>query len=113
MGLRWVCVLMLAVTSAVAQDGSGSVSGTVVDVTSAGIPGALITIESPMPMAGAVADSIGRFVIHGIPPGTYSLVIQVAGFLQREFEVQIEDGKETSEGRVTLEIVPPPPCRVK
>src|ERR1019366_3118069 len=103
MGLRLVCAILLALTGANGQPASGSVTGTVVDLTGLDIPGVLVTIESPMPMAGAIADSTGRFVIDGIPPGTYTLRIQAAGFFAKEFEVQIEDGKETSEGRVTLE----------
>src|SRR5580704_12604189 len=107
-GLVWT--LALAVTGASGQVASGSISGTVVDATSAGIPGVLLTIERPMPLAGAVADSAGRFVIAGVQPGTYTLRIQAACFLAKELEVQIQDAKEIPLGRLTLDVPVPPPC---
>jgi hypothetical protein len=110
MGLKWACVFMLSVAGAFAQEPPGSVTGTVVDLTGLGIPGVLATIERPMPMAGATADAAGRFVVDGVPPGTYTLRIQVAGFLAKELEVQIEAGQETSIGRVGLELAPRAPC---
>jgi hypothetical protein len=107
-GLVWA--LALAVTRASGQVASGSISGTVVDATSAGIPGVLLTIERPMPLSGAVADDLGRFVIAGVYPGTYTLHIQAAGFLAKEFEVQIQDAKETYLGQLTLDVPVSPPC---
>jgi hypothetical protein len=105
-GVRFV----LSVASAVAQENPGSITGTVVDLTGLGIPGVLVTIESPMPMAGAVGDATGRFVIDGVPTATYTLRIQQAGFSPKELAVQIEAGKETSLGRVGLEVAPRLPC---
>jgi hypothetical protein len=107
---RFVCALAVAATGASGQVASGRISGTVVDKTNLGIPGVLVTIERPMPMAGAVADAAGRFVIAGVPPGMYTLRIQAAGFLAKELEVQIEDAKEISLGRLTLDVPVPPPC---
>jgi len=109
--VRWiVCAVALVVTGANGQVASGSVSGTVVDATNLGLPGTLVTIESPMPMAGILSDARGRFVIDGIPPGIYTLRIQASGFLPKELEVEIEDAKDISVGRVALDFGPVPPC---
>ena len=107
---RLVSVLLIAAAVAHGQPASGSITGTVVDQWGAVIPGAVVTIESPMPMAGATTDALGRFIINGVPPGTYSLVIQQAGFRPRELEIQVEDANVTLEGRVMLDLAPLPPC---
>jgi hypothetical protein len=60
---RFAGAMLLATVGASAQVASGSVAGTVVDMTGSQIPGALVTIESPMPMAGATTDGTGHFVI--------------------------------------------------
>lgn len=110
MPLRLLCSLTLAVIAAHGQAASGSVSGTVVDVTNAGIPGVLVTVESPMPMAGSETDPSGKFTIAGVPPGNYTLRLQVAGFRPRKIDVQIGEGRVTSIGSLTMDIVPPLPC---
>jgi hypothetical protein len=107
---RFAGAMLLAAVVASAQVASASVAGTVVDMTGSQIPGALVTIESPMPMAGAATDATGHFVIDGIPPGTYTLRMQAGGFVSRELEVQIDDAKESALGLVTLDVKAPPSC---
>jgi hypothetical protein len=109
MTARLAGAMLIAAACALGQAESGSVTGTIVDSAGTGV-GALVTIESPMPMAGAFADKTGRFVINGVPPGTYMLVIQMEGFRAKELEVLVEDSKVTSIGQVMLEVAQRPPC---
>lgn len=96
--------VVLIVTNVAGQVGVGSVEGTVVDQGGAVIPGALATIEGPEPMAGANTDERGRFVLDAMPPGNYTLRLQVAGFEPKELHIQIEAGKRVALGRIALEV---------
>jgi hypothetical protein len=112
-GMRAVVLagaIVLAAGVAAGQAASGSVEGTVVDPAGSVVPGVLVTIEGPTPMAGARSDESGRFVLDAIPPGTYSLRLQVAGFESKEFKVQIDDGRRNSLGQIALELAPRLPC---
>jgi hypothetical protein len=104
------CVVVLVAFLATGQVTSGSVEGTVVDPTGAVVPGALATIESPTPRAGVTSDEYGRFVLDGIPPGNYTLRLQVAGFEPKDLQVRIEEGGRISLGRIALEVAPLLPC---
>ena len=63
------------------QDATASISGTVVDSHGSTIPGATIAAKN---QAGATtqatANSVGHFVLTGIPAGRYTLVITAKGF---------------------------------
>ena len=56
----------------------------------------------------ASTDSMGVFVIPGLPPGVYKLGIRKPGFLPKGLEVSVEAGKETPWGYLTIEVNPPP-----
>ena len=105
-----VAFMALATPTAFGQAALGRVTGTVVDELNRAIPGAVVTIEGPMPTAGASADVTGRFVLGGVPPGTYTLRIQVTGFKTRDTVVDVADGKETSMGRISLAVAPVGVC---
>ena len=103
MRLRWVCVLVLSVASAVAQENTGSIMGAVVDPEGAAIPNATVTIVSPVSLETKTRET-GEFVLGGLAPGTYTLRVQEPGFRTRDLEVRVEAGKETSLGRFLLEV---------
>jgi len=109
MGLRWVGFWALGMASAVAQESPGSITGTVVDVTSEGLPGADVIVQSPTAMA-TETDAAGKFVIAGLTPGAYTLRIQKTGFLAKDLGVSVEAGTETPLGRVALEVKALGPC---
>jgi carboxypeptidase family protein/TonB-dependent receptor-like protein len=64
------------------QTTSGSISGSVSDAQGAIIPGASVTAteESRKFTLSAVSDETGRFVFAQVPPGTYTISIELAGF---------------------------------
>jgi hypothetical protein len=109
MRLRWVCVALLGVMGATAQESSGSITGTVVDAVGLAIPGATVAIVSPIERE-TTGGSTGEFTLNGLAPGMYKLRIRVAGFLPKELGVQIEDVKEMSLGMVRLDLPAFPPC---
>lgn len=64
------------------SDGTASIRGEVADPTGAVIPGAtVIALTTAGKLAGqAISDSSGAYVIHGLPPGIYSITATAPGF---------------------------------
>src|SRR5688572_11115474 len=88
-----VLALLLAVASqALAQGGgassTGTIQGRVMDAQGAVLPGVTITATSPsMPgVQTAVSSETGNYRFPAVPPGTYALAFELAGFnpLKRE-----------------------------
>lgn len=79
MGLRWVCVWALGMTSAVAQESTGSIAGMVVDMEGAVIPNTAVTVVSPASLE-TKTDAMGEFVLDDLAPGAYELRFHQAGF---------------------------------
>ncbi|MDO8679783.1 MAG: carboxypeptidase regulatory-like domain-containing protein [Acidobacteriota bacterium] len=89
----WVVSLALATaTSAFAQGGgassTGTIQGRVSDAQGAVLPGVAVTATSPsMPgVQTAVSSETGNYRFPALPPGTYALTYELAGFnnLKRE-----------------------------
>ena len=67
-------------TDALAQLSLGKVSGVVVDqATREPLPAASVRIEGTV--MGAMANDMGEYFILNVPPGTYSLVVNVIGYV--------------------------------
>jgi len=82
--------LFLAVTlvgsSAVAQVTTGTIAGTVTDITGAVVSGASVTIVNSangLTRKVTTSDS-GEFVAPGLYPGTYKLTVEASGFKKLE-----------------------------
>jgi hypothetical protein len=74
--------LVLAASSAGAQTGDGSLRGFVKDAQGAVLPGVTITAKSPALIAPvtAVSDSTGYYRLLNLPPGTFEITAELAGF---------------------------------
>ena len=75
--------LLLAVTSlAAAQAGTGSLTGTIKDAQAAVLPGATITATNTATggVRTTVSNDSGAFNLPGLPPGTYTLKVELSGF---------------------------------
>ena len=78
-------VLLLAfviVPRVSAQSGNGSLRGKIVDESGAAMPGATVTATSPQALAPVVAitDGTGEYRLANLPPGTYTLKVELTGF---------------------------------
>jgi Carboxypeptidase regulatory-like domain/TonB-dependent Receptor Plug Domain len=88
--LRWsIPALMFALiisTAGFAQSTSGSITGTVKDANGAPIPDASVTVTNPsMNLTRTVpTNSQGVFVAPQLPPGTYTVAVEVKGFKKLE-----------------------------
>jgi hypothetical protein len=77
-----ICLLSLLVLPAQAQLYTGSVTGVVQDPSGAVVPNASIVLtDSDKGLNySAKTDSSGRYVLRSLPPGTYSMHVEAAGF---------------------------------
>src|SRR5438132_13106876 len=77
--LTFVLALSL---SALAQETTGGIQGTVKDPQGAVIPGATVEVSSPALIGKktATTDSGGFFHIEQLPPGVYSISVNAPGF---------------------------------
>jgi len=88
--------LLIALTvgvSAIAQTGSSSLTGTVVDTTNQVIPGCsvMLTNEVSGEQRTETTNALGDFVFAGVSPGIYTIRIEKTGFrpLERRGNVLI------------------------
>jgi Carboxypeptidase regulatory-like domain len=81
-----LAILALAVSSAFAQNTSGSLTGTVVDTSGAVVVGADVTLtnEASRDVRRTKSNSDGYFTFAAVPPSTYSVSIETAGFAKYE-----------------------------
>jgi hypothetical protein len=83
--LRWAFLLLLVPSIAVAQTVSattGALNGRVTDNTGAVLPGVTVTLTSPSMMGARTASTNeeGQYRFPAIPPGTYLITYELAGF---------------------------------
>lgn len=102
------CLLALLCTGAsLAQTTSGSIAGSIVDQQQAAVANARVTIsdEAKAFTQTATTDSDGRFVFPALPPGTYTLSAEAAGFkkLQRTHLLLVANDRLTL-GDLAMEV---------
>ena len=75
-----------------AQGNSGTISGTVVDQTEAGVSGAAVKISNPVSAytRSTTTDDSGRFVFSNVPFNPYHLSVAKASFQDIDQDVQVE-----------------------
>jgi outer membrane receptor protein involved in Fe transport len=78
--IRWAVLLsVLLCLAAPLQAQTASITGTIVDQTGAGVPGATVQLIGPT-NAVTTSGSGGQYVFRGVAPGTYSIDVRLAGF---------------------------------
>ena len=80
---RWLAAIMVVASVALtaAQTTTGSMSGTVVDDSGQVIPGATVSIVSASgEPRTAVTNDVGAFLFSALPPGPYTIRVEMEGF---------------------------------
>lgn len=80
-GFALALLLGFSVTAAAQGTQTGTLSGTVKDQAALIVPGATVTVTSPV-LQGArstVTDENGNYSIPGLPPGSYSISFELSG----------------------------------
>jgi hypothetical protein len=98
----FVVALLAAVVVAV-QARTGTIAGVVEDTDGGAVPGASVTVTGGDVQRKTLTDGQGRFEFRDLPPGSYRLVVRLAGFLSAAESLLVEGGR-TSECAVKLEI---------
>src|SRR6185503_19229727 len=77
-----VVLSLLTATQAAAQGGDGSLRGTVRDSQGGALPGVTITATSDVLLSPSVTvtDASGNYRLVNLPPGTFTVTAQLAGF---------------------------------
>jgi hypothetical protein len=101
--LALLCLVFLPVWSQT----NGSISGTIKDPNGAVVPGAQVVVTSQDLgiRQGTTSDSTGDFLFAQLPPGTYQLTVEAAGFKKKEnSNVVLPISSKVSVGDITLEV---------
>jgi len=82
----------LAAGAAAAQVQTGAVSGVVRTTDQAPLPGATVTVASPVLQGTrtAVTDQNGAYVIAALPPGAYTVTVEMQGMSTQRQSVTVE-----------------------
>ena len=95
-GGLWLCVMAWVVLGVQAQS-TGKISGTIIDAaTETALPGASVYLEENINL-GTLTSLDGSYVLLGVPPGTYTLIMSFVGFATvRHENVQVFSGRTTA-----------------
>ncbi len=101
-------VLLSAQENPAAPPKTGSVAGTVIDEKSGeGIPKALITLRrDPESGLGQITDANGKFALHDVEPGTYTLSVERDRYVVARGQSQtidVQPGQATSDIKLKLQ----------
>jgi outer membrane receptor for ferrienterochelin and colicin len=77
-----VIAALATVVGAAAQTTTGTISGRVLDVQGAALPGASVTAKSPnlQGTREAVTSANGDYILTGLPSGPYTITVSLSGF---------------------------------
>jgi hypothetical protein len=86
LGLALAALLAVSIAARAQETASSGITGQVLDSSKAGLPGATITVTNTATNAQRVtqADSEGRFSVPNLPPGTYTMKVELSGFQTAE-----------------------------
>ncbi len=96
--LRWTCVLLLLLPSALIAQGTVTIFGTVSDASGAVVPGALITVNNVLTglTRQVTTDETGGYVVSQLPVGIYSVSAESSGFktvIQDDIQTQVDENR--------------------
>ncbi len=95
--LRIFLLLLLVVglpLTAMAQTGTGRITGVVTDSTGGVLPGVTVSVKGPdNAVRSTVSDSNGKYIIEKLAPGTYTLTFELAGFATQSSTIVVAAGQ--------------------
>jgi hypothetical protein len=88
LALAGCCVALSTVVAGQTRATNADLGGTIVDQSSAVLPGATVTAQNidTNQTRSAMTDERGRFLIPALPPGTYNVRAELQGFATRTLE---------------------------
>jgi len=104
--LFFLAVLSFVFVLAAGAQTTGTLSGTVTDGTGAPSPGAAVTVT---PVGGGASQRVltgsdGTFSIVGLPPGSYRVDVEIAGFKRSSVQnIELVTGSAPAQIRVVLQ----------
>jgi len=91
----------------IAQVTSGSINGTVKDATGGVLPGATVTVSNPSTGVTRTVSTndTGEFVVPNLPPGTYTIRVELQGFkVLEKSDVRLSATDKLNAGVFELEL---------
>jgi len=85
---------------------SGQLSGTVVDASGAGVPGATLTLSRSATgfTQTVTANESGAYVFPDVQPGTYQLSVSAKGFAPKQYNDVVISAARTTDQKVELSV---------
>src|SRR5688572_16942776 len=105
--LVYLLAAVLSPLDSAAQTTTGSISGTVVDPQGGVVPGATATVvnEANNDSRATVTDARGDFQVTALPPGRYTVRVELASFRAYERKsVVLSSSERVSVGTIALEV---------
>ncbi|PFG05371.1 carboxypeptidase regulatory-like domain-containing protein [Bacillus sp. es.034] len=76
---------------------SGALIGTVQDPNASAIPGATVTVfQNNIQISSAITDANGQYMVPGLPPGSYTIVVSAPNYTTETVAAMIESGQTTT-----------------
>ena len=102
-----LCILLLLPTGSLAQEGTATVAGRVLDVTDGSPIGFASVVvgnaDTGEQLTGTLTSEDGRFVVQGLPPGEYRISTSFPGFLQTETDLLVGELNQSYDlGEISL-----------
>jgi hypothetical protein len=94
-----ICLLMLSASSSLYGQATGSISGTVTDVSGSAVPGAKVTVTSPSTgfTRSSTTDSRGQYIAPLLGVGNYTVDVELQGFQPAkttDLRLQVDEHRE-------------------
>ncbi len=97
--IRWIAAACLVLTcSTVVRAQTAGISGTVVDETGGGVPGATVQLTGPSGRELTTSGQSGAYRFAGLAAGTYQVTVSLVGFSQATRDVVVAGARRHGAG---------------
>ncbi|MFO0359716.1 MAG: carboxypeptidase regulatory-like domain-containing protein [Flavobacteriales bacterium] len=96
----------LFVITGFSQNSNGEIHGRVFDSEGVPLEGVVVKVDNGMTLNGAASDSVGRFRVKPLVPGTYTVEMRMVGMQSKVYEgVEVNPDKITTLPKTMLEFL--------